>query len=282
MESLDNFVAYDHLLVEPFEKRGWSVEHIPWRGKRVNWNRFDVVIVRSTWDYHHTPDQFMAALETIEASKACLENSLSMIRWNLDKRYLQDLEDENIPIVPTKWLSGFSGQNTDALFGSLDTEKIVIKPVIGAGSDDTFWITPKSSASTLRQIEEVFTARPAMLQPFMENITSEGEFSLFYFDGDYSHTVLKTPESGDFRVQEEHGGRLKLVEAESHLKQTGDKIMKALPEIPLYARVDIVRTQDNNFALMELELIEPSLYFNMDENSPDRFAEVFVRRMKRN
>jgi len=115
----------------------------------------------------------------------------------------------------------------------------------------------------------------------MAHILSEGEFSLFYFNGEYSHAILKTPKDNDFRVQEEHGGRLTTIEPETTLVEHASQCMKAISQLhqmPLYARVDFVRHQQG-FALMEAELIEPSLYFNMDENSPLRFAQAFVKRM---
>jgi hypothetical protein len=114
----------------------------------------------------------------------------------------------------------------------------------------------------------------------MENIIHEGEYSLFYFNGAYSHAILKTPESNDFRVQEEHGGQLETVKPESQLKQAGKKTMQHLPEMPLYARIDFVRSDQNQLQLMEIELIEPSLYFNMDPKASERFAKAFEKRME--
>ena len=113
-------------------------------------------------------------------------------------------------------------------------------------------------------------------------MNKEGEFSLFYFGDTYSHTILKTPKQDDFRVQEEHGGRLKKVEPEKALQKIGKEILDQLEPQPLYTRIDFVRTAEDGFALMELELIEPSLYFNMDPESPERFANVFDDWMNNN
>jgi hypothetical protein len=121
----------------------------------------------------------------------------------------------------------------------------------------------------------------------MSSVIDEGEFSLFYFDGKYSHAILKTPKADDFRVQEEHGGRLKAIVPEKSLFAEADNTLAAITkltgEMPLYARVDFVRfcneINGEEFALMEAELIEPSLYFNMDDNSAQRFANAFVNRM---
>ncbi len=115
-----------------------------------------------------------------------------------------------------------------------------------------------------------------MVQQFMDSVIDEGEFSVFFFGEDYSHTILKTPQKGDFRVQEEHGGRLKsIAHPEKELLKAARNLLETLNPKPLYSRMDYVRTPQNSFALMELELIEPSLYFNMDPQSPQRFARIF-------
>ena len=113
-----------------------------------------------------------------------------------------------------------------------------------------------------------------MVQPFMNNIIDEGEYSLFYFGGEYSHAILKLPAPGDFRVQEEHGGDIQPVEPSIELRVVGEKTVRLLDEVPLYARVDFVRDADDQFLLMEMELIEPALYFRMDKDSPERFAQA--------
>jgi glutathione synthase/RimK-type ligase-like ATP-grasp enzyme len=118
-----------------------------------------------------------------------------------------------------------------------------------------------------------------MVQPFVNAIVDEGEYSLFYFGGVYSHTILKSPKRGDFRVQEEHGGRITAVAPEHDLRETADNIVASISQL-LYARVDLVRNDSGKFLLMELELIEPALYFRMDEESPRRFATALDELMK--
>lgn len=118
-----------------------------------------------------------------------------------------------------------------------------------------------------------------MVQPFMPNIVEEGEFSLIYFEGLHSHTILKTPKTNDFRVQEEHGGNICPVIAEPELLHSSQHVIDSLPQKPLYARTDFVRTEQNTFALMELELIEPALYFRMDADSPMRFVHALTTRV---
>ncbi len=204
---------------------------------------------------------------------------MKIVRWNIDKSYLKQLEEKGVGIVPTLWQETLTEEKLVSYFGTLDTDQIVIKPRISANADNTFWLTLDNFNNHLKGLLDVFANNTYMVQPFMENIVSEGEFSCFYFNGEYSHTILKTPEQDDFRVQEEHGGRLKTVTPEANLIKSAEFTLSTINEMPLYARVDFVR-HENNFVLMEAELIEPSLYFNMDKRSAARFAQAFVTRME--
>lgn len=280
MDSLENFDCYDHLLVAPLAKHGWAAEEISWRNKQVNWDQFEAVIIRSPWDYQKDPEAFFEVLQEIDRSSALLQNSLKTVQWNIDKTYLRDLKKKGIEIVPSIWEQTFSEKRYEQFYDELSTNEIIIKPTISAGADDTFRIQRKNSEKFSAQLANLFDRRPFIVQPFMPNIISEGEFSLFYFGDTYSHAILKTPKQNDFRVQEEHGGRLKKIEPEKRLQITGTEILSQLDPKPLYTRIDVVRTAADTFALMELELIEPSLYFNMDPESPERFAKVFNERMQ--
>lgn len=279
MDSIEGFYTYDELLVEPFKDLGWAVEFISWKAKNVNWKDYNAVIVRSTWDYQNSPEEFLQVLEEIN-SKTHLENNLEIIKWNMDKTYLRDLEEKGVKIVPSMWRNSFEVDEISMFFNELDTNELIIKPIISANADNTFRINKDDFKSQLSTLNSKFSSRPFMVQPFMKNIITEGEYSLFYFGGKYSHAILKTPKQNDFRVQEEHGGKIQLVQSEEDLKKEAEKILKVIEQDLLYARIDFVRTDKNDFALMELELIEPSLYFNMDPKSPKRFAEVFDNRIK--
>ncbi|UJS24359.1 ATP-grasp domain-containing protein [Thiothrix winogradskyi] len=275
MASLEKFVCYDELLYAPLQRYGWHAETVDWRDNSIDWNQFDAVIIRSCWDYQSDPAQFLTVLATIERSTAKLDNSLEVVRWNLSKTYLRDLEAKGIPIVPTAWFHGLDIAPLLSLFTHWQTPEIILKPVISACADDTFRLTPTTLTQQSATLIRLFQERDCMVQPFIPTIVTEGEYSLFFFGDEYSHTILKTPKSGDFRVQEEHGGQLQRVEPEAQLLELSRAALAAIPEPTLYARVDWVRT-GNGFALMELELIEPSLYFNMDATSAERFARVFA------
>ncbi|MBT8075823.1 MAG: hypothetical protein KJN61_05090, partial [Gammaproteobacteria bacterium] len=128
--------------------------------------------------------------------------------------------------------------------------------------------------ATLHKLEAVFAERAFMVQPFIENIRSEGEFSLFYIDGELSHAIQKIPKSGDFRVQEEHGASIVRVKPGENLRAVADAVLRLVEPAPVYARVDFVRATGDQFLLMELELIEPSMYLRMDESAARRFASA--------
>ena len=280
MDCLDEFEVYDYLIDEPLLAKGWKTHLVPWQKPGVNWDDYDAVIIRTPWDYQDHAEAFLTVLMAIDNSSAHLENSLATVRWNIDKQYLKELEFKGASIVPTLWQETFSPSQLSAYFTAFNVEQIVLKPRISANADNTFWLTKDNYQNEIAELEKAFIQRPFMVQPFMEHIVSEGEYSLFYFNGQYSHTILKTPKKDDFRVQEEHGGLLASVEPEPELCAQASKVLSALNEIPLYARLDFVRDKES-FLLMEAELIEPSLYFNMDENSAEKFADAFEKRMNK-
>lgn len=262
----------DDLVHEPLIRLGWEVHNIPWN-KAVDWNAYDVVVIRSPWDYQDHLSHFLQVLEEINQSNAILLNSLEMVKWNINKNYLFDLEEKGVELVPTIKTSFLNTSEIKSAFERFQTEELIVKPMIGANADDTFRISTNDSARH-HSLESVFKNRECMLQPFMENIVNEGEFSLMYFSGKLSHTILKTVAAGDYRVQEEHGGGVIPIEhPESALVNSAEIAMASLRETPFYARVDLVRTPQNTFALMELELIEPCLYFRFGATAAGDFAE---------
>jgi hypothetical protein len=274
MDSLEGYVADDELAIGPLNYLGWSVDTVSWRDLSADWSRYEAVIIRTTWDYQRDPVRFLDVLESIRASGAKLENSLEVVRGNLDKTYLRSLGSAGVSIVPTIWDANYERGAFDGWLGQFDISEVVIKPTISATAENTFRLKRFDP-----DLQATFAARPFMVQPLMQNILDEGEFSLFYFGGEFSHAILKKPRPNDFRVQEEHGGEITPAIADEPLLKAGRKVVDTISTPPLYARVDFVRTVGENFALMELELIEPALYFRMDNGAPGRFAAAFDRRM---
>ncbi|GDX40342.1 hypothetical protein LBMAG21_06340 [Armatimonadota bacterium] len=272
MDDLEGYVSDDELTYAPLQKLGWNVEAVSWRNKAAHWERYAAVIVRTTWDYQKDLPAFLETLSEIER-KTRLANPLQTIRWNADKVYMRPLEERGAKLVPTLWSDNIaSEQQVREWFDTLRADEIIIKPTISAGAEDTFWLSPNSPE--ISELASVFANRSFMVQPFLRSILKEGEYSLFYFSGIYSHAVIKVPKPNDFRVQEEHGGDIQPFMATTELLNAGEAILRLLGEVPLYARIDFIRDASGHLALMELELIEPSLYLRMNEKAPRQFAQA--------
>jgi hypothetical protein len=261
------------------------VDTVSWRDKSVNWHDYDVVVIRSCWDYQADITRFLQCLKTIEESRAILANSLPLVYWNIHKTYLKELAQQGITIVPSLWFERFKRAEVEGAFSHFACDELVIKPIVSANADHTYRLNRAQLIQQQDELALIFAERPFMVQPFLHTVVTAGEYSLFYFAGHFSHCIVKQPKSGDFRVQEEHGGQMQLITADESMLTAGRHVMAALPAEALYARVDLVSlaasgsqtsSADPNYALMEVELIEPSLYFNMDPQSPQRFVQAFI------
>jgi hypothetical protein len=267
LEDRGSFVVDDSLAIDELSRRGWQVDEIPWT-RPAAWDGYDCVVVRTTWDYQRDVAGFLIALEQIAAATA-LWNPVEVIRWNVEKTYLEGLAARGVTVVPTAFGRGSPESALADRRGSH-----VVKPVVSANADDTFVVD--AGAQAYPALAATFADRAWMLQPFVDSVLAEGEHSLFYFAGRYSHAVVKRPKPGDFRVQEEHGGHIAAGEPAADLRAAADAVLAALDHTTLQARVDLVRLAGGTPALMELELIEPSLYFRMDPAAAGRFADALA------
>ena len=270
-----DFVSDAELSIEPMATHGWDVEYVSWRDATVDWQVFDAVYICTPWDYPEDPEAFLGVLDTIEASRARLVNPLALVRWNLDKTYLRDVEERGGAIVPSRWCKGPRTSDFDAAMQDFDSGRIVVKPVIGANAVDTFVVGQDTSAEQLNEIAAIFDGRRALVQPYIESVESAGEYSLFFFAGKYSHAIRKVPAAGDFRVQEEHGADIQSVSPPAELLAAATGIVALVEPEPVYARADFVEGNDGEYLLMELELIEPSLYLRTSTGAAEQFARAF-------
>lgn len=275
------FVIDDELAYLPLAALGWSVEAISWRTPSCDWRARDAVVIRSTWDYVADPDGFLAVLGDIERAGVPLFNPLALVRWNIRKSYLRDLAQRGVAVVPTIWRERLIPGELPALIEKTGTNEVVIKPVVGLNAQGAFRLDAGSAGQPSAVLGSYYADRALMVQPFLSHVITEGEFSLIYFNGRLSHTILKTPQPHDFRVQEEHGGVIRAAQPEEALCAAGETALRALDSVPLYARADFVRSNDDrSFWLVELELIEPSLYLRMDAGAPARFAQALHEKSK--
>ncbi len=279
------YVIDDELAYAPLAALGWRVDTIPWQRTHMEWHTYDAVVIRSTWDYVNDPDAFLDVLGEIERSNTPLFNGLDLVRWNIRKTYLRDLAERGVPVVPTIWRDRLLPNELQDLVEEVGTPEVVIKPVVGANASGAFRLNAQSARNRADELCAYYADRALLAQPFLSAVVTQGEFSCFYFNGELSHTILKLPKPADFRVQEEHGGIIRAVDTEDALRDAGDAAMRAIGAVPLYARADFVRADESlntqpttlncsSYWLMELELVEPSLYLRMDNGAPARFARA--------
>lgn len=275
MQDMTGFFAYDQLAIEPLNQLGWSVEEIPWDQADVVWGQYQAVVIRSTWDYQNRPAEFLRVLEAIEASGAKLFNPAHVCQWNMHKGYLRDLSSKGCPTLPTIWVERMVEGDVARWCRELNSSRLVIKPTVGANADHAF-VLSEGDPDSASIAYGVYRRREGLVQPYVDSIESEGEYSLFYFGDKYSHAINKRPRSGDFRVQEEHGGIISSIHATDELLQAGQFVLERIDEHLLYARIDFVNWQ-GALRLMEVELIEPSLYFSYSPTAPILFASELDR-----
>ena len=274
LENPEGFVIYDSLCIPEFQKLNIKLIELPWT-MECNWSQFDMVIIRSTWDYQKHWKKFIEVLKIIE-NQTLLANSLKAVLWNVNKKYLKELKNVGFSIVNSYFIEG---NLSETLFLKLKTlwnsKKLVIKPQISANADNTFVLEFYENYSIL---SHHFKETPCIIQPYLKEIETFGEISLFYFDGLYSHAVRKMPKNGDFRVQEEHGGLIYGFEPNQTLKSIGSLIVNYLDSKfgdLLFVRIDLVR-HHRKWKIMEIELIEPSLYFPYHDKAIDNFVKATV------
>ena len=255
---------------------------------------FDLILPLVAWGYHNAPNSFIGAMTAMGAAERRVFNPPEIVSWNVDKRYLRDLAEAGVRIIPTLFTEGVTDDDVARARADFGQTALVLKPAISAGAKNTLiWegdalfsspaiageVSPLvGDGGDLTDIEDRKATPPigpAMIQPFMPAIQSEGEWSLIFFVGQFSHAVLKTPKSGDFRSQPDYDAHLRvqtpppeaLALAQSAIDFIGrDRL--------LYARVDMVRAADGGFCLMELELIEPDLYLTYDPEAAMRFKDA--------
>jgi len=275
MENPAGWTIDAELGFPPLEALGWQIDSLPWRSDDIDWDQYDAVYIGTPWDYPEDPDRFMQMLERADQSHAVLVNDVALVRWTIPKTYLRDIENMGVAIVPSIWGEAMDVGVIESAFDQFGADKLIVKPVISTNATDTFLFARETLPNLIDPLSETFAGRPFLVQPFIGNIQSEGEYSLFYFNRVFSHAIQKIPKPDDFRVQEEHGAEIVPVDPEPALREAGDRLMNIIDPMPVYGRVDFVRGSDGRFLVMELELIEPSMYLRMNKEAPQRFAEAF-------
>ena len=258
-----------------FAAAGLELVEIDWRASLDAFDGMSLVLLGTAWDYQDRAGEFIARLEVLEARGITVCNSPAVVRWNADKRYLQQLDKAGCVSVPTLWLDDPSHGDVRAALEHFGGDRVVVKRQVGAGA-----LGQLSFSRDTLPAPEWRMGRAAMIQPFLPSIVEEGEFSFIFADGAFSHGVLKQPAEGDYRIQSLFGGRETSFAPSPADLAEAQAVIAALPfDDLLYARIDMVRLPDGRLAVMEAELIEPFLYPEQGPELGERMARAIARRL---
>ena len=253
--------------------RGVEVDAVLWDAPGVMWEEYDAVVLRSCWEYHLRTEEFLGWIDLMERRGVPLWNPPAVVRDNADKRYLRGLASEGTPVVPTVWLEEGEDFDLTGILKSHGWEQAVIKPVVSMSAYRTWVTDPVRAPADAARVREMLSSSGVLIQRFLPEVQTRGEWSFVFFMKEYSHAVLKTPKPGDFRVQTDFGGRVTVPEPSPQLIDQAERIVRRVNGPLLYARVDAVEV-GGELMLMELELIDPVLFFGRSPGAALRFADA--------
>jgi glutathione synthase/RimK-type ligase-like ATP-grasp enzyme len=231
---------------------------------------YDLVLPLVAWGYHKDFGRWMAVLDRLEAQGARVRNPIPLLRWNSDKKYLAELYERGVPVVPTEVAKALDEDSLAAIRSHFDCSELVVKPPVSASAYLTFRIGAGDP------IPEPVRGQRMMVQPWLESITTTGEWSLLFFDGKLSHALSKVPVAGDFRVQPEHGGIIESCDPPAGAEEVALAALAAAPAPAIYARVDLIMGNCGTLQVIELELIEPALWLDQAPEAASRFANAVL------
>ena len=273
-EKFPNLYETDQPLIPELAKHDITASAAIWDDPAIDWAQFDYLIFRNTWDYYEKETAFNLWLDRIEALKIPTLNALEIIDANKHKFYLRDFEAKGISIIPTIFIDKTDALNLRDLIPP-HWQKMIVKPAFSAGSYQTEAFLATDLDSVNEKYKSIALQKDLLLQEFMPEIQTLGETSLIFFNRQFSHAVNKKPAAGDFRIQVQFGGKYELINPNRELITQAQNIVNTFPNSLLYARVDGI-VIDNNLHLMEVECIEPDLYFNLSEGARQRFVAAIL------
>lgn len=268
-------VPDDLPLAAALERLGLRPVPALWDDPAQRWGGYAAVVLRSCWDYHHRAAEFARWLERLEREGARVRNPVTTLRWNFRKTYLRDLEAAGVPITGTVWAEMGSATTLRDVARSTGWSVMVVKPTVSASGWETWLVERAGVAEDEARFADHLRSRDLMIQPFMPGVLSEGEVSMIFLEGRYSHAVRKRPRPGEFRVQEEHGGSVEREEPTATLVGQAADALAVAPPGSLYARVDGL-VENGKLIVSELEMIEPKLYFTWHEGAADTMAAAIA------
>ena len=272
--DLPNLTDADQLIIPELAKHNIIAIPAVWNDKNINWENFDLLIFRNTWDYYEKQTEFDAWLNKIELLDIKTLNPIAVINRNKHKFYLRELENQGINIIKTLFIDKTNNLNLQQIIPS-HWQKAVIKPAYSGGSFQTELFDIDNVDKICQKYKTIASEKELLLQEFMPEIKTLGETSFVFFNKKFSHAVNKQAINDDFRIQKQYGGIYSIIYVTPEIIAKAQKVVNTFPENLLYARVDGI-VIENEIYLMEIECLEPDLYFNLKENALETFVESIL------
>lgn len=266
--------AEDRLIMDALARRGVETRHVPWTAPADVWEGAALCVIRTVWDYTERPDDFLAWTRRMEASGVPTWNPPALVRWNAHKRYLFELEARGVPLPPTVRVppGGADGVDLEGLLAKHG--ELVLKPAVDVGALNALRVRPGMVEEARAHLARITRDGEAFVQPFLRRVAEEGELSMLFFDGRFSHAVRKRPAPGDYRVQAAWGGRSGPAEPTPEERDVARRVLDALPHPTLHVRVDVVTSNEGAPVLMEVEAIEPFFFLADAPGSVERYEDA--------
>jgi glutathione synthase/RimK-type ligase-like ATP-grasp enzyme len=274
--DLRDLWAGDRLFLEELRRRDVHAEPVIWDDDSAEWSAWDCVVIRSCWDYHLKVDRFRAWIDRLEGMRVPLINPPDVLRWNIHKGYLLEVARAGARIPPTRIVAQGDRRPLGVIVRDAGWTASVIKPAISASGQSTRLIDRDPTTDDERAYAEMVAAGDVLLQAYVPEVRAHGEWSFVFFEGRYSHAVLKVAAPGEFRVHIEWGGTVEDVPPPPALVRQARALVDALDLGACYARVDGTEV-DGELTVMEVELVEPELFFNHDPDATARLADAVMR-----
>lgn len=284
--DLPDWEMDDQPLHRALEARGVTVLRPAWDDPEFRWAAVDACLIRTTWDYAERHREFVAWAERAQRETA-LFHPAPVVRWNTHKRYLRDLEEAGVPVVPTEWLRPGDPVDLGRRLDARGWDRAFFKPAVGSTARETrrFDRSESSLTSAAAHLAALLEQGETMLlQPYLESVEEHGEVSVLRIGGATPRGVRKIPVPGDYRVQDDFGARDEPFDPPTALLRSAERAFDTASQRTgvdlLYGRADFLLGDDGSYRLNELEVVEPSLFFRHDPQSADALAEALLARLR--
>ncbi len=268
----------DRHLLHALRAAGLSAEPVVWEDPHYQWSAARLAVIRSAWDYSFRREQFVAWAERAAASTE-LWNSARVVRWNTHKRYLCDLMERGVSVVPTTLLPAGSPEKLEEILDHRGWDDAILKAAVAQSGRYALFVPREGRRAGQAHLDRLLPHEDMLVQPYIPSVATVGELSLVFVEGECTHAVRKRAAPGDFRVHDDYGGTVELEPpSEAHLG-VARAALAAVGEPVHYARVDLVEGPAGQPMIMEFELVEPELFFRNSSTAVERFVASIARQL---